>query len=355
MKGLKLSIIMILIVMIFSGCNGEKSSDPEKTENTSGVNDLPENSEGDELRFTEISVDFPVIKPRYVDEVKSLPEDMKIDSTAGSVRDITIKDGYAYYYVNYDSDLNAYCKEAGIFRQDLSSGSLEKLTDIYLEKGIFVTNLDYDDESLFWTYVLEENQEIVTGDEKPVVYIDRLINGKVVSCGKFDQSEPDEDGSWKNEVPGEYLEEDATFIGENSDVIAWNQYEYKNDYTKGVYIDIYDKKSGKVNRISANEYGDVIRPVLAGENIYFLTYRDIKSFTSENDLYDNIYAINIYTYDVQRVTDNSNGSEDSLEATLFFTVEYENGYLFVISADDSVGEDGKVIRDYNTLHYMKIQ
>lgn len=353
LKGLKFGIFIILVISMLSGCGSNRSSDIKKTES---VTDISKDDKDEKLRFNEVSVSFPSVKPHYVDEVETLPDDLKIESTMGSVRDITIKDDYIYYYVNYDSALSAYCKEACIYRQNIAGGSVEKIIDLYLEEGIFVTNLDYDDESLFWTYLKEENTQIVTGDEKPNLYLDRLLNDNVVHCGLVDQSNKyDESDSWKEKIPAEYLDEQSYLIGENDDVTVWNQFEYANDSTKGWYIDCFNKQSGSVSRISANEYGDVVNPLLAGNHIFFLTYRDIKSFTSESDLYDNIYAVNVYTGDVQRVTDNSHGSENSLEATLFFTLEYENGYLFVISADDTVGVDGKVTRNYNKLHYMKIE
>ncbi|MBQ6230680.1 MAG: hypothetical protein IJJ74_06140 [Eubacterium sp.] len=334
--------MMLLILLGLSGCGKEKNENDTDLDN----NKIEDNT----LIFTELPVEFPMEEPHYTNEIEGLPEDLKLKETEGYVEDIMIKDDYAYYIVTYDHVLRLFCKEVAIFRQNLDSGNLEQLFKVDYDTGIAIIDLNFDDTSLYWSYY-RDTQEPVSDDMSEIYYVDRWVDGEIEFDGSRKKTRIDE--SWKNFVPEEYVKEQAFYIGEKDGIVIWDQFEYANDSTRGRYIVFYNYETKEIVRISENEYGDVIRPILAGNYVFFLTYRDIKSFTSDNDLYDNIYAIDIYNYDVQRVTDNSNGSEDSLESTMFFNVEFENGYLFVISADTSVDENGNADMRFNRLHYMR--
>ena len=109
LKGLKFGIFIILGVLILSGCGSNRSSDIKKTES---VTDISKDDKDEKLRFNEVSVSFPSVKPHYVDEVETLPDDLKIDSTMGSVRDITIKNDYIYYYGSEIDFLFRCCERA---------------------------------------------------------------------------------------------------------------------------------------------------------------------------------------------------------------------------------------------------
>lgn len=287
----------------------------------------------------------------------AFPDKEQITETKGTIAGYAITEDGAYYIVSYDNTYrDAMCRQYAIYKQPFESSEFELLTEKLYNEGRYVTFTEAENGKFIW-YQVNEQQD--------TMYKCTIENSSIVEVGlegkagedpwsTMERERTEAFAGWEQEIPKEYLSDQVYFIGQNDRYTVFTQ-KLENPYAEGAvtdsYINIYDRKSSEMNQIRMEDYGTVLAPQLSENYVMFLTTDDIKSYSEDDDSYENVYLVQLDTMDVKRLTENS-GKETSKTGTLFSMPCTSDGYLYFI---ESASNQDDVDFTYKCLYYLKTQ
>ncbi|MDE6024761.1 MAG: hypothetical protein K2G45_04840 [Lachnospiraceae bacterium] len=324
-------LLLIICCFLLSGCTDKKKKSYElKSMDLSGL---------------------PVVKIIGAEEGTlpiAFPDQEQITETKGTIAGYAVTDEGAYYIVSYDNTYRDFmCRQYAVYKQAFGSSEFELLAEKLYDEGRSVASATTENGKFVW-YQVNEQQDIMykcTIENASIVEVALEAKEGEYAWDTMERDLTEAFAGWEQEIPKEYLSDQIHFVGQTDSYTVFTQ-KLEDPYAEGritdSYINIYDRKLGKMKQIRMEDYGSVMEPVLSGNFIMFLTIDDIKSYSEDDDSYENVYLVQLDTMEIQKITENS-GKETDTTGTIFHSPCTSDGYLYFIEMEHT----------YKHLYYLK--